>query len=197
MGQIIAYARVSTDKQEFDRQVDALKAHGYDKLIQEKFTGTKRDRDGLNRLVEVVRPGDTIIVESLSRLGRNTIDILKLIDDLYTQGIAVKSLKEGIIDTSTPSGKFITGIFAQVAQLERDLTVQRVNEGLRSAKARGKVLGRPKVNSKKVEQALNYYDKDTYSINEIVKLTGVSRATLYRELKKRKSDTTQKPKGGK
>lgn len=94
MGQIIAYARVSTDKQEFDRQVDALKSHGYDKLIQEKFTGTKRDRDGLNRLVEVVRSGDTIIVESLSRLGRNTIDILKLIDDLYTQGIAVKSLKE-------------------------------------------------------------------------------------------------------
>lgn len=138
----IAYARVSTDKQELHRQLDALEKVGYDKLIQEKFTGTQKKRTGLDSLFNTVRSGDTVIIESISRLGRKTLDILSTVEELKEQDVEVISLKENL-DTSTPTGQAMFQMMAVIAQLERDLTVQRVNEGLASAKARGVKLGRP------------------------------------------------------
>lgn len=184
MAKTIAYARVSTNKQELDRQLDILDKHGYDKLITEKITGTKKDREGLDELLKWVDTGDTVIVESLSRLGRNTINILTIVEELSQKGVNFISFKENF-DTSTPTGKAMLGMMAVISQLERDLTVERVKEGLESAKARGRVLGRPKADQRKINQALKYYDGKKHSIAEITTLTGISKTTLYRELRKR------------
>lgn len=182
----IAYARVSTDKQELHRQLDALEKVGYDKLIQEKFTGTQKKRAGLDNLFNSVRSGDTVIIESISRLGRKTLDILSTVEELKEQGIEVVSLKENL-DTSTPTGQAMFQMMAVIAQLERDLTVQRVNEGLASAKARGVKLGRPRMDKQKVTDALRLYDSGHYSVKDIIRITGISQGSLYRKIKERDS----------
>ncbi|MCD4839741.1 recombinase family protein [Neobacillus sedimentimangrovi] len=183
----IGYARVSTQQQELDRQLDLLNQYGVDRIIQEKYTGTKRDREGLQQLFDIVREGDTVVVESISRLGRKTLDILTIIEDLTNQGIHFVSLKENM-DTTTATGKAMLGMMAVIAQLERDLTVQRVREGLQSAKARGKKLGRPKIDKDKVNVALRMYDEGNYSIKEIIQTTGVSQGSLYRAINRRKAE---------
>lgn len=181
----IAYARVSKEQQELARQLDALKKHGYDQLITEKYTGTKKDRAGLTQLLETVRTGDTVVVESISRLGRNTLDILTIIDGFTKNGINFVSLKENI-DSSTPTGTAMLGMIAVIAQLERDLIAQRTKEGLEAARARGKQLGRPTTDNSKVKTALKMYDSGEFSIKEIVKQVGISQGKLYKEINKRK-----------
>lgn len=184
--QIIAYARVSTEQQELARQFDALEKYGYDKLIQEKYTGTKKDRAGLDQLLDTIRTGDTVVVESISRLGRNTIDILTIIDGLDKQGINFVSLKENI-DSNTPTGKAMLGMIAVISQLERDLIAQRTKEGLQAVKNRGVKLGRPSVDADKVKTALKMYDGGEFSIKEIVEQVGISQGKLYKEINKRKA----------
>lgn len=187
----IAYARVSTDAQELARQLDALEKVGYDKLIQEKYTGTKKDREGLNQLMDVAREGDSVIVESISRLGRKTLDILTTIEELTNRGITFISLKENM-DTTTPTGKAMLGMMAVIAQLERDLIVQRTKEGLASAKKRGVKLGRPAMNEEKVQDALKMYDSGDYTIKEILRITGLSQGKLYKEIHKRDAELAEK-----
>lgn len=189
--QVIAYARVSTEQQELTRQLDALELHGYDKLIQEKYTGTKKDREGLNKLLDTVRTGDTVVVESISRLGRNTIDILTIIEGLDKKGINFVSLKENI-DSNTPTGKAMLGMIAVISQLERDLIAQRTKEGLQAVKARGVKLGRPSVDSDKVKIALKMYDSGEYSVKEIIATVGISQGKLYKEINIRKEKQLQK-----
>ncbi len=181
----IAYARVSTDAQELHRQLDALENVGYDKLIQEKYTGKIKERAGLQQLMDIVREGDTVIVESISRLGRNTLDILSIIEELDKMGVTFISLKENM-DTTSPTGKAMLGMVAVIAQLERDLIAQRTKEGLESAKKRGVKLGRPKLDEQKVQDALKLYDEGNHSIKEIIRLTGISQGKLYKEINKRK-----------
>lgn len=188
---IIAYARVSTEQQELARQLDALQAHGYDKLIQEKYTGTKKDRAGLQQLLDIVRTGDTVLVESISRLGRNTVDILTIIEQLTQQGIEFVSLKENI-DSSTPTGRAMLGMIAVISQLERDLIVQRTKEGMAAAKARGKHVGRPALDAQVIKDALQLYDNGQHSIKDIVRLTGISQGKLYKEINKRKAEQLNK-----
>lgn len=180
----IAYARVSTDTQELHRQLDVLDKVGYDKLIQEKYTGTKKDRAGLQQLLDIVREGDVVIVESISRLGRKTLDILSTIEELTNRGIIFISLKENM-DTTTPTGKAMLGMMAVIAQLERDLIVQRTKEGLSSAKQRGIRLGRPAMDEQKVQDALKLYDEGNHSVKEIIRITGISQGKLYKEINKR------------
>ena len=183
--QTIAYARVSTEQQELARQLDALEKYGYDKLITEKYSGTKKDRVGLNQLMDILRSGDTVVVESISRLGRNTIDILTIIQELNQSGITFVSLKENI-DSSTPTGNAMMGMLAVISQLERDLIAQRTQEGMASAKARGVRLGRPTLDSDKVKTALKMYDSNEYSVREITQQVGISQGKLYKEINKRK-----------
>lgn len=181
----IAYARVSTDAQELHRQLDALERVGYDKLIQEKYTGTKKNRAGLQSLLDTVREGDTVVVESISRLGRNTLDILTIVEELDKRGIAFVSLKENM-DTTTPTGKAMFRMMAVIAQLERDLIAQRTKEGLESAKQRGVKLGRPQLKEQTVQDALKLYDEGNHSIKDIIRITRISQGKLYKEINKRK-----------
>ena len=181
----IAYARISTDKQVTDRQIDMLHEVGYDRLIEETYTGTKKDRQGLNQLMDIVRDGDTVIVESISRLGRKTLDILSIIEELDKKGVKFISLKENM-DTSTATGKAMFQMMCVIAELERNLLAERVREGLEASKKRGTRLGRPTVDNDLVERSLRLYDSGEWSIKEIIKTTGISQGSLYRAINKRK-----------
>jgi len=176
------YARVSTQEQELARQIDALKNYGVDEIFTEKMTGTKSDRPELNKLKNKLRNGDTVVIESLSRLGRSTKDLLNLIEEWEKQNIKLISLKENI-DTTTPTGKLLITVLSAISQFERDITVQRTNEGLQAARARGRKGGRPRADRKAVEKAVKLYNAKTHSIREITEITGISQMTLYRALK--------------
>jgi DNA invertase Pin-like site-specific DNA recombinase len=179
---IIGYARVSTEQQNLDRQIDALHEYGVDELFTEKMTGTKQNRPELDKVRLKARAGDTVVVESLSRLGRSTKDLLSLVDEFDKAGIQLVSLKEKI-DTKTPTGTLLLTVLSAMCQFERDLTVQRTNEGLQAARARGRKGGRPRADSKAVDKAVKLYRAQTHSIKEITTISGISQATLYRALK--------------
>lgn len=177
----IGYARVSTEQQNLDRQTDALNTYGIDEMYTEKMTGTKASRPELDKVRMIARAGDIIIVESLSRLGRSTKDLLNLLDEFEKKHIQLISLKENI-DTSTATGRLLTTVLSALSQFERDLTVQRTKEGLQAARARGRKGGRPKADAKAVTKAVKLYNAQTHSIKEITAITGISQATLYRAL---------------
>lgn len=180
---VIGYARVSTEQQNLDRQIDALNQYGVEILFTEKMTGTKKDRPELDKAKLKARAGDTVVVESLSRLGRSTKDLLNLVDEFDKADIQLVSLKESV-DTKTPTGKLLLTVLSAICQFERDLTVQRTNEGLQAARARGRKGGRPKADAKAVDKAVKLYNAQTHSIKEITAITGISQATLYRALEK-------------
>lgn len=175
------YARVSTEQQNLDRQLDMLTQYGVDYIFNEKMTGTKRDRPELNKLLDQLMAGDTVVVESLSRLGRSTKDLIELVELFEKKRVHLVSLKEQI-DTSTPAGKLLFTLMSAIAQFERDVIAERTREGLNAARARGRVGGRPRTNEQKVRQAVKLYQTGQYSVREIEELTGVKKSTLYRRL---------------
>lgn len=179
----IGYARVSMSDQNLDRQIDLLTKEGCERIYQEKITGTKIDRTELNKMLDAMRKGDTIVVAELTRLSRSVKDLIMLVEKFNEEGADIKSLKEPWLDTTTPQGRLLFSIFAGVSQFERDLIQERTIEGLAAARARGRMGGRPKVASKNIELALKMYEDKTCSVSEILKVTGISKATLYKYLK--------------
>jgi len=159
------------------------KKYGVDIIYNEKMTGTNRDRPELGKLLERITEGDTVVIESLSRLGRSTKDLLELTELFAQKGVHLVSLKEAI-DTSTSTGKLLFTLMSAIAQFERDVIADRTREGLRSARARGRLGGRPKTNLEQVKKAVKLYRTQQYSIKEIEELTGVKKSTLYRSLQK-------------
>ena len=180
---LIGYARVSTQDQNLDRQIDQLKESKCEKIFCEKITGTKKERPELEKLLEHIRPGDTIIITDLTRLSRSTKDLFKLVEQIESKGANIKSLKDIWMDTTTPQGKLMFTIFSGISQFERDLISQRTKEGLKSARARGKSSGRPKLERKNVELAVKMYSSEDYTIREIVNATKVSKSSLYKYLR--------------
>ena len=180
---IFGYARVSTEAQNLDRQLDALKKYGVDMIYNEKMTGTKKDRPELNKLLDRVTAGDVIVVESLSRLGRSTKDLIELTELFQSKGVHLVSLKESI-DTNTSTGKLLFTLMSAIAQFERDTIADRTREGLRSARARGRTGGRPRTNPDQIKKAIKFYGTGQYSVKEIEELTGVKKSTLYRNIRR-------------
>ena len=174
------YARCSTIDQNLDWQIDALMKEGCDRIFQEKFTGTRKDRPELLRMLDMLREGDTVIICELTRLSCSVKDLFDLVERVEKAGANIKSLKEPWLDTTTPQGRLLFTIFSGVSQFERELIRERTMEGLASARARGRMGGRPGKDKKVVEQALTLYDSRAYSVDEISKTTGISRATLYK-----------------
>lgn len=134
---VFGYARVSTEQQDLDRQLDMLQKYGVDYIYNEKMTGTKRNRPELEKLLERLTEGDTVVVESLSRLGRSTKDLIWLMETFNTKGVNLVSLKESI-DTTTSTGKLLFTLMSALAQFERDVLADRTKEGLAAARARGR-----------------------------------------------------------
>ena len=139
----IGYARVSTLDQNLDLQIDALNQAGCKKIFQEKITGIKLKREQLQNAIDYLRAGDVLVIWKLDRLGRSLKDLLLIVNELNQKEIGLKSLHENI-DTTTPTGKLIFHIFASLAEFEKDVIKERTNAGLKAARARGRVGGRPK-----------------------------------------------------
>ena len=179
---VYGYARVSTSDQNLDRQKDILKKYGVDVMFCEKMSGTKKNRPELDRMLSEVEDGDTIVIESLSRLGRSVKNLAELMELFNSRNIRLVSMKE-TIDTTSSTGRLLFTILSSLAQFERDVLVERTREGLSAARARGRMGGRPKINETAVNKAIALYNTKQYSIKEITELTGVSRSTLYRAIK--------------
>ena len=137
----IGYIRVSTEHQETARQQEIMCGYQVDRIFSEKLSGANTDRPQLRAMLDYVREGDTLYIESISRLGRSTKDLLNIIDTLTDKGVTLISHKEKI-DTNTPAGKFMLTVFAALCQLEREQLKQRQREGIEIAKAQGKYTGR-------------------------------------------------------
>jgi len=176
----IGYARVSTQDQNLDRQLDNLRAAGCERIFNEKMTGTKSDRPELRTMLLTLRSGDVLVIDSFSRLSRSTKDLLDLVEKLTGMGVHLVSLKENL-DTTTATGKLMLTMLSALSQFERDLISERTVDGLKAARARGRCGGRPRLGSDKDrKQALAMYHANVMTNAEIAARFGVSLRTLSR-----------------
>ena len=184
---LIGYARVSTQQQTLALQQDALKQAACDRLFTDTLSGAKAERPGLAEALDFLRAGDTLVVWRLDRLGRSLPHLIATVTALAERGIGFKSLTEQI-DTTTPNGKLVFHVFGALAEFERDLIRERTQAGLRAARARGRVGGRPKslADAKKLSMLQALYDDPKNAIDDICRTLGISRTTLYRNVKPRK-----------
>ncbi len=192
---LIGYARVSTHDQTLNLQNDALEQAGCTKIFTDTISGAKTERTGLEQALAYVRPGDTVVVWRLDRLGRSLRHLIEAITALHEREIGFKSITENI-DTTTSGGKLVFHIFGALAEFERDIIRERTLAGLIAARARGKKGGRPKaLKDKKIAMAQALYNDTNNSIAEICKTLNISRATLYRyiEVGERKEQPTRTP----
>lgn len=184
---IYGYARVSTRGQategnSLESQERVLREHGAEKIYKDSFTGTSIHRPELDKLLKIVRSGDTIIVTKLDRIARSLSQGNDLITSLINRGVVVNILNIGIMD-NTPSSKLIRGIFLSFAEFERDMIVERTQEGRRIS---GNLGGRPRKYSKtQLDHAMELLDEHSY--HQVEEMTGISKSTLIREVKRRKS----------
>ena len=183
----IGYARVSTSGQNLDGQCDSLRQAGCERIYSEKISGAKAQRPELERMLDTLREGDTVVITELTRLGRSVKELFAIIERVHEAGASIKSLRETWLDTTTPQGNLLFTIFAGLSQFERDLIRQRTKNGLEAARARRRKGGRPKAASGKIETALKMYDSKLHTIVEITAATGISRSTLYRAIDNRKT----------
>jgi len=181
-GRLIGYPRVSTKDQNLDRQLKALNNSGCELIYQEKISGTKKSRPELDKMLADLKPGDIVVVQELTRVSRSTLDMLDLVKIITEKGCFIKSLNESWLDTSSPAGKLMLTIFAGMAEFERELMLQRCQEGREAAIEKGVKMGRTKQMDTKMEYALKLYEDKAMSIRKICEVTGVSKATLCRRI---------------
>jgi DNA invertase Pin-like site-specific DNA recombinase len=182
MGHLLGYARVSTTDQQPHLQVDALERAGCYRVFVETATGARADRPVLEQLLDQLRPGDTLVVWKLDRLGRSLRHLVDIVTGLAERGIGFRSLQEAI-DTTTPGGKLVFHVFAALAEFERDLIRERTTAGLAAARARGRHGGRPSVmTTHKLKVAEEMYRSGQYTVSAIATTLGVSRASIYRHV---------------
>ena len=180
----IGYIRVSTEKQETARQHEIMCDYQVDRIFSEKMSGANADRPQLHAMLDYVREGDTLYVESISRLGRSTKDLLNIIDTLTDKGVTLVSHKENI-DTDTPSGKFMLTVFAALSQLEREQLKQRQREGIEIAKAQGKYTGRKPIpiDWTKFGQLYGEWKAKNITGRDFMRKMGLTANTFYRRIR--------------
>ena len=179
----IGYARVSTDEQNLDLQMDALQAAGCEQIYQDDgISGTQIARQGLDQAIAVATAGDTLVVWKLDRLGRSLSFLIELIARLRDAGVGFQSLQDGI-DTTTSGGKLVFHIMAALAEFERDLIVERTKAGMKAAKRRGKPIGRPRMLSlAQINHTRQAIMSGTDTLSGMASILGVHRNTLKRAL---------------
>jgi DNA invertase Pin-like site-specific DNA recombinase len=176
----IGYARVSTLDQNLDLQIQALKKVCCKKIFREKVSGSSRERPEFQRMLDQLRPGDTVIVWKLDRLARSTRDLLETMETIREAGARFQSLSEPWANTTTHAGKLIMTVFAGIAEFERDLIRERIGAGREAARRRGIHLGRPrKLNAEQTKLARRLIDEGQ-SVREIADTFNVHTATIYR-----------------
>lgn len=181
-GSLVGYARVSTSEQVLDRQTDALTEVGCERVFTDHgISGLVSSRPGLDACLDYLRPGDTLVVQSLDRLGRRTAELLRLVEDLATRGVSLRILSLGI-DTATPAGQMVLSIMAALSQMERDVLAERTRQGLAAARARGRVGGRPRVLTDEQVRVAADWRSSGRSWTEIARLLGSSERTVRRRV---------------
>jgi DNA invertase Pin-like site-specific DNA recombinase len=179
-GMIIGYARVSTDDQNLDSQIDALTAAGAGKIFKDKITGKTRTRPQLERMLDQLREGDVVVVTKYDRLARSLKDLIDLVEVIRERKAGFRSLSEDI-DTTTPAGRLVFHVFGSIAEFERERIVERTKEGLDAARKRGRIGGRPPALSPEARaQVQKLRDQDGVSVTEIARMFRVSRWTVNR-----------------
>lgn len=184
MGEKIGYVRVSTKEQNTARQDVLMKKLGVSRVYEEKISGKNMNRPQLKALLDYVRSGDTVVVESYSRLARSTRDLLSIVERLQEKGVGFVSQKENV-DTSTPQGRLMLTIFAGLAQFERECTLERQAEGVAIAKAEGKYKGRkPIAKPANWDEVYALWDAGEITARVAQRKLSLSPATFYRMVKK-------------
>ena len=182
---IIGYARVSTEEQNLNLQIDALKKSNCDTIITDRgVSGATTSRPGLNKVLRIVKSGDKIVVWRLDRLGRSLIHLVKLLEVLGHRSVSFQSLTENI-DTASSGGKLVFHMMAALAEFERSLISERTKAGIASARAAGKKIGRPSLlTAIQIKEARHLLDKEKLPIDKIAIIFGVHSRTLFRALLK-------------
>lgn len=175
------YARVSTDEQNIDTQIEELRSVGCTVIYADHASGGTQDRPDWQACKRSLGEGDTLVVSRIDRLGRSLIDLVSIIDDLGARGIAFRSLHEGI-DTSSTPGKMLFHLVASFAEYERSLIRERTKDGLAHARRRGIRVGRPPALTKAQQEEARRMRKNGYSLAQIASLLGASTSTIHRAL---------------
>ena len=178
----IGYIRVSTQEQNTMRQEALMGALGVDEVYIDRMSGKNANRPELQKMMEYVRKGDTVIVESISRFARNTRDLLELVEQLTAKGVEFVSKKESI-DTTTPTGKFMLTVFGAVAELEREYILQRQREGIAIAKEQGKYKWSQPIQVPEFEQVIAKWKSGAITASEAMQILRMSKTTFYRKVK--------------
>lgn len=181
----IGYIRVSTQEQNTVRQEALMESLGVGEVYIDRMSGKSTDRPELKKMMEYVRHGDTVIVESISRFARNTRDLLELVERLTSKGVEFVSKKESI-DTTTPSGKFMLTIFGAVAELEREYILQRQSEGIAIAKSQGRYKGRKPIERPNFDQVTALWRSGEITAREAMRRLDMKPSTFYRKVKERR-----------
>ncbi len=182
-GQLIGYARVSTQGQDLAQQRAKLSDIGCLRIFEEKVSGAKRDRPELGRLLDHLRAGDVVTVTRLDRLARSTSDLLHIAERIKDSGAGLRSLAEPWADTTSPAGRMVLTIFAGIADFERSLIGERTSAGRVAALARGVRFGpRPALSAEQIVHARRLIEEEGLSVSEASRILNVHRATLYRAL---------------
>jgi DNA invertase Pin-like site-specific DNA recombinase len=176
---LVGYARVSSNEQNLNLQVDALKASGCAKIFSDKLSGAQKKRLGLENALSHLRTGDTLVLWKLDRLGRNVKGLIELVETLQAEEINFYSITDGI-NTSTPAGRFFFHVMASLAQMERELLVERTKAGLAAAKERGRVGGRKRIMTPSKLEAAKKLLCEGMPPKDVAQNLGVSIPTLYR-----------------
>jgi DNA invertase Pin-like site-specific DNA recombinase len=182
MGHLLGYARVSTLDQNPGLQDDELRAAGCYRVFTDHASGASAQRPTLDQVLDQLRPGDTLVVWRLDRLGRSLRHLIDVVTSLEARGVGFRSLRENI-DTTTPTGRLVFHMFGALAEFERDLIRERSKAGLAAARARGRNGGRPpKMTPDKAALARRMHDEGTHTLEEIARVLGVGRSTIVRSL---------------
>lgn len=182
---IVFYVRCSTAEQNEARQLEDASRCKAEKIFIDKLSGKSKDRPELKAMLAFVRAGDMVICSDISRIARNTRDLLSILDELQKKGVAFQSLKEAI-DTTTPQGQFMLTVFGALAQLERDCIRQRTDEGMRIAKQQGRITGRPQVeiDEKEFRAVCARWRAGELTATQAQQRLHVTARTFYRRVKK-------------
>jgi DNA invertase Pin-like site-specific DNA recombinase len=191
----IGYARVSTQGQNLDSQLNALRAAGCEKTFADRMTGSRLDRPGWEQMMAYLRPGDTLVVTELSRMTRSLLDLLETAKLLHQRRIELVSLRERI-DTATATGRYFLSMMGAIHQMERELRAERAAAGRASARARGKSGGRPRTDATKLENARVLYENSGKTAAEACAVAGVGRRVFFSYLAKRKQAHVGGSEGG-
>ena len=174
----IGYARVSTKDQNLNSQIDTLNEYGCERIFSEKVSGRKYNRTELDKCLDYLREGDTLVITKLDRLGRTTKQLIELAQYLEENEIDLEIIDMNI-NTKDAMGKMFFTMMGAFAELEANLLSERTKKGLASARSRGRMGGRPRVSKDKRETVISLYESKKYTINEIIRMTGVSKSTIY------------------